>query len=320
MAELIRQTDEVRQRFRQAISQSERQRRGAAVSRMEERHPVIGSLLAPLAHLVLLDEDLRNWGKGQNGETKVARMLKRLPSPWCYMNDVVLERRPGEYMQVDHIAIGESCVAVIETKNWRGAIQGLRDVWKIKSKGVWHKVASSPSHQTAWHARAIRDHLSAMGYNIQVVAALVFIDPDWLRVTECGCPVFSDTRALRDHLLSIDMESGATPASCREVGETIAATFALRNVKAEPPHDVRQSQGEQQRKLVGEVATVQTDMPADPATQKQRDYVATLLTRADMKPSATRIDTLTKAEAQAVIDRLRFHREVPMPDGLTDDQ
>ncbi len=134
MAELLRQNDEVRRRFERAILQHESHRRSEAVHRMEKEHPVLGRVVAPLARLGLLDEDLRHWEKGQGGESKIARVLRRLPRPWCYLNDVVLERKPGEYMRIDHIAVGPDAVVAIETKNWRGAVRGYRDVWKIKSK------------------------------------------------------------------------------------------------------------------------------------------------------------------------------------------
>ncbi len=41
--------------------------------------------------------------------------------------------------------------------------------------------------------------------------------------------------------------------------------------------------------------------------------------RRRLKPVAARIDLLTRAEAQAVIDRLRFHREVRVPLGLPEE-
>lgn len=319
MAELIRQTAEVRQKFRRAIEQDERRRREESVDRLERKHPVLGTIIAPLANLVLFDEDLKKWNKGFDGESRVARTLRRLPSPWCYLNNIVLERKPDEYMQIDHIAVGPSGVAVIETKNWRGALQGTRDFWKVKSARGWSRVQKSPTRQAVWHARAVQRYLQALAVSVSVTPIVVFIDPDWLRHQECTCPVFGDVRSMRDHLLSQEGSPLLSPEQCKAVGESLAAAFSLYEL---PQHAPAEAAAAAPRK--------EPDLPLPPpashpeggaggrATPRQRTYVAQLLGAAGLQPVPSRLDLLTRAEAQAVIDRLRFRRDVDLPDGLVE--
>ena len=226
MAELIQQPIEVRKRFRRMISESERRRRELAVEKFERDIPVIGTLLAPLRNLALFDQDLRNGNRGDDGEGAVGRSLRRLPSPWCYLNNVVLEHKPGEFMQIDHIAVGPTVVVVIETKKWRGAILGDRDVFRVKFQGRWTRI-ESPTQQAKWHAQAIRRCLMAAGVPIEVTPVVVFVDPNWLRVQNCSCPVFHGTRELRRYLLSQETEQPPGAPSCRQIGETLAAATSI---------------------------------------------------------------------------------------------
>ncbi len=173
MAELIRQTDEGRQKFRRAIEEKERQRRAERVDRLEKSVPILGPALGPLANLVLWDKDNRNANTGYSGESRVARMLRGLPSPWHYLNDIVLERTPGKWMQIDHVAVGPHGVVAIETKNWHGAVRGYRDRWQLKSSRGWSSIASSPTKQAIWHANTLRRYLSAVGFNVPLQAVVV---------------------------------------------------------------------------------------------------------------------------------------------------
>jgi hypothetical protein len=229
------QRDDARRRFDRAILQQEKRRRGAVVERMKQEHPVLGTVLAPLAHLVLLDDDLRDWEKGQSGESGVSRMLKRLPKPWCYLDDVVLERKPDEFMQIDHIAVGPGGVVAIETKNWHGAVQGYKDVWKVKAHGTWQRVDVGPTRQAVWHAHALQAYLTGVGFPMRVAPVVVFVSPDWLRVDRCSCPVFSDVGALRDHLLSLDVGEEASPELYRDVARTISESYELDVTSASGP-------------------------------------------------------------------------------------
>lgn len=318
MAEQLRQPVEVRQKFRRLIAESEKQRRHAAAERVRDSVPLLGALLGPIANLVLFDEDLRHGNRGDDGEGAVARVLRSLPKHWRFLNDFVLERRENEFMQIDHIAVGPSTVVVIETKKWRGAILGKGDAWKVKSKGRWHSVETSPSKQATWHASAIRRHLASAGFDADVVPLVVFVEPDWLRVYGCPCAVVEGVRALRRHLLTLDPGEPEAPDDCRRIAEFLATAKALEGAAAGPPITEQPT-----RPVTASPSLRKPPSPAPlgrgAATGKQRDYVEQLLLAAGLRPSNAGLESLTRAQAQSVIDRLRFQRDVPLPAGLTAD-
>ena len=66
-----------------------------------------------------------------------------------------------------------------------------------------------------------------MGFCIRVAPVVVFVAPDWFRADECSCPVFSDTNALYDYFTSLGGSGEASEETCREVAQTISASFEL---------------------------------------------------------------------------------------------
>jgi len=132
VAERIYKTDDIREGFRRSAEEHERDRRAEHSRAVRAAHPFPGWLLDPVVNLVMFFDDLDTGEKGFRGERIVGRLLGCLPPPWCYLNDVVFDLGDQSFMQIDHIAAGPGVVAVIETKNWRGAVLGTKDDFRRK--------------------------------------------------------------------------------------------------------------------------------------------------------------------------------------------
>ncbi len=93
----------------------------ARAVRLEEQ---LASARAALAEherrVAALEEDLRRWRAGAEGERLVADELDQLAaSGWRVLHDVRWPGRP--VANLDHVAVGPGGVVVVDTKNWSRA-------------------------------------------------------------------------------------------------------------------------------------------------------------------------------------------------------
>lgn len=317
MATLVRQDPELRRTFHRLMEEAERRRRADRIDSVRVDHPIATALLAPVMRLMLWNEDMDKQWKGDSGESLVAKALRRLPEPWHYLNDVVLYREPDGYAQVDHIAVGPSGVYAVETKHWKGAILGNEDTWRIKEQGGRWKRVQSPTAQSQWHANRIRDHLLSHGVQVPVIPVTVFVDTDWVRWNNCTGLIYDGAGTLREALARTRGNSIGSKAECAQVAELIASS------RPEPANQGAPAMPPAQLALDPTPPTPQDGTPPRapqvpsseerPASEKQRAYARSLLDRARIPYREDRLDALSAKAAQAIIDRVRFHRDVPLP-------
>jgi len=345
-----------------------RRRRVDAVESFEQHHPVIGPLLSPFKAFQLWNHDADSSIKGDEGESDVARALRRLPNPWHYLNYLVYRREGERPLQVDHVAVGPPGGVVIETKKWAGAFRGHRDSWERKVGHGWVR-CESPTRQNRWHADHITRYLRSVGIAVPVHSAVVLVGASWVRENGCSGRVYAGVHELTRSLC--EMPNAGLPAQqCGAIARMLAriGTAGITSTSEggapgrEPPvgrredRSVRQAtpvltwrppQASQQgvarppvgtasqpsaartERAVGQTrpapATRSASSPerlaareragADtPATPKQREYARRLLTAAGVPFSPRRLEGLTRGEVQAVIDRLRFRQDKPLPD------
>lgn len=70
------------------------------------------------------DKEVHDLDAGSKGEAKVARLLAESLDNTHYLFNDLLLRNGFRAAQIDHLVIGPQGVFVIETKNWRGCIEG----------------------------------------------------------------------------------------------------------------------------------------------------------------------------------------------------
>ena len=114
--------------------------------------------------------------KGRRGERRVSRKLRSLKRKgYAVMNDVMLRRTDGKTTQIDHVVIGMGAIYAIETKNYRGVIDGARNQKKWTfGRGRNAKKFMNPLHQNYAHVKALEELLENAGEKIRVKSIVTF--------------------------------------------------------------------------------------------------------------------------------------------------
>ena len=99
--------------------------------------------------------------RGRIGESKVRKILLKLPAnEYISINDVLLHKDNGT-TQIDHIVVSPFGIFVIETKNMKGKIYGDERSKKWTKYSAGHKLTfMNPIHQNYGHIKALQNFLN----------------------------------------------------------------------------------------------------------------------------------------------------------------
>lgn len=195
MARVFTQTGGPKLTFLEQIADKQASREQTIRERVETATPTfLHWALKPLATGMVRTKHRQDHHKGVQGEFAVSlRLWARLPNTWTVINDVVLEFAQREYAQLDHIVIGPSCIFLIETKAWHGAVLLKNDQCFRKEAGRWIKT-SSPISQNRTHLRRFRQWYTVFGLPQPmppIEPIVVFTRTTWLRADRCSMPVMT---------------------------------------------------------------------------------------------------------------------------------
>ena len=136
----------------------------------------LGAVLAFSLFWALLRSVLGSaWFKGQRGERRVRRMLRRgLKAPsYLALHNVTLDA-PGGSTQIDHVVVSCFGIFVIETKNLRGHITGSeRQPQWTQTLGRHSFSFQNPLHQNYRHTQALVATLQVPPGQVHSVIAFV---------------------------------------------------------------------------------------------------------------------------------------------------
>ena len=200
---MLRQDKAIQDEFRKRILAKVQAEKEAMKERVDEVVPsFVAWALKPIFG-VAFDIQQDNFDrKGEGGELNVGLRLQLvLSKEWTVINDVVLEPKPEEFCQTDHIVIGPAGMFVIETKAWKGAFNGYKDRWRRKQGNRWVP-CHSPTKQNLRHVRLIKEwlvdvcRLDLPETDSWIKPLVVFTNSKWLKVKECSMPVFDGGLAL----------------------------------------------------------------------------------------------------------------------------
>lgn len=192
--------------------------------RIRSRHPKIGGLI-----LALSDEPQSTtaWARGAVGEEKLAQRLDGLAAQGVRL---LHDRRiPGTRANIDHIAVAQSGVFVIDAKRYRGRptlrveggilrprteklIVGTRDCAKLV-EGVAKQVG------------LVHDAVVALEHEVRVRGMLCFVEADWPLIG--GSFAISDIDVLwpKKAAEKLVAPGPLTPDLIAELHTVLAATF-----------------------------------------------------------------------------------------------
>jgi hypothetical protein len=188
---------EVKRAFREAIRRKVEAERLALNQRVDDNLPRLLAWIAkPLVNMDFQVTRAKWNAQGAGGEGTVSDALSFwLSKAYNVFDDVVLEVRPGEFIQLDHIVICTAGVFVLETKTWSGSIicgrRGCR-MWQGK-----HLVQldGNPISQNERHVRLLQEWMQTAVPQLRIDREnlhpiVVFKKLEKLKVEDdCGMPV-----------------------------------------------------------------------------------------------------------------------------------
>ena len=115
---------EVKEAFREAIRRKVELERLAMNQRVDDNLPRLLAWIAkPIVNMDFRATRAKWNAQGAEGEGTVSGALSWwLSRTYNVFDDVVLEVRPGGFIQLDHIVICPAGAFVLETKTWSGSI------------------------------------------------------------------------------------------------------------------------------------------------------------------------------------------------------
>jgi hypothetical protein len=188
---------EVQKAFREAIRRKVELERMAMNQRVDDNLP---RLLAWIAKPIVNREfraTRANWNEqGAEGEGAVSGALSWwLSKTYNFFDDVVLEVRPGEFIQLDHIVICPAGVFILETKTWSGSIICNRRGCRMWQGRHLVRLDGNPVLQNERHVRLLHEWMRTAVPELRMDREnlhpiVVFKKLEKLRVEDdCGMPV-----------------------------------------------------------------------------------------------------------------------------------
>ena len=144
--------------------------------------------------------------KGKTGEKLVAERLEIIDGYKHILNDIMLNDN-GKSRQIDHIAITEYGVYIIETKNYAGTIYGREtsNEWQQYLNGKCFKF-KNPIHQNYGHLQVVNYYIDDITQEIYSVIA--FIRRGKLKIDTTTPVIYEDQLAqyIRNHKKVLNSE------------------------------------------------------------------------------------------------------------------
>jgi len=191
------QDREAKEAFREAIRRKVEVEQLAMNQRVDDNLPRLLAWIAkPLVNMDFRATRAKWNAQGAGGEGTVSDALSFwLSKAYNVFDDVVLEVRPGEFIQLDHVVICPAGVFVLETKTWSGSVicnhRGCR-MWQGK-----HLVQldGNPVLQNERHIKLLYDWMRTAVPELHMdrehlYPIVVFKKLEKLKVEDdCGMPV-----------------------------------------------------------------------------------------------------------------------------------
>ncbi len=191
--------------------------------------PVIILVLALLSLAVFL-VFRKKYGilqSGVRGEETTLKILQKLPKDFTVLtNPVILNR--GITMELDFVAIGKNGVFIVESKNYRGILDGKtsKPNWKQikhdKNDRVYEKQISNPVKQSRRQCRRMEELFRDFDITANVYPILYFVDSRTeLKITDdanLNVPIFNSEESLLHY---IQNTKGRETVSDKELAKII---------------------------------------------------------------------------------------------------
>lgn len=164
---------------------------------------------------------------GRKGERQVSARLAKLPDDAIVLNDVHV-MAGSRSAQIDHMVISPKGIFVLESKRWRGRIEGdeRAAIWRQVRPDGRHVKLHNPVRQSQRHAEMLQAHLRSRGLERLDVRALLVSSIPGTRfsIAHRTVPIFEPDEVVR-HIETVVPERPLT----REEIEAVLAALDIRS-------------------------------------------------------------------------------------------
>jgi len=211
----------------------------------------MGTIIAYLTIITLLLSSLLRSGKkgkGRKGEKKVSSILRSLGKSGKYevLDDILVRKENGFTAQIDHVVVSEAGVFVVETKNYKGRIEGEPNgqEWIQDIKGHV-SFFENPLIQNRGHIAALKGLLSGTYPELKYLSLAVFPSRHLLKVDD---PRVVSRSELKGEISSHSVKS-LSPEEVDSISKMIrSANITSRKERRKHVRDAKRQQKQRKRK------------------------------------------------------------------------
>ena len=152
----------------------------------------------------------------------VRTVLKTLPADKYIVLNNVYFRRKRWSCQIDHLIISPYGIFSIETKNYRGVIEGNYTDKYLQRRVLWMKYKTySPIYQNYRHLQRLVEAFPLIEAKKNVLHSIVcFMPGGKIRIHGSGAAIICKLTSLRENLLSFD-KVVISQADCQAIAEAV---------------------------------------------------------------------------------------------------
>ncbi len=171
-AKVVKQDREIKKIFYERIKEKVEREKQNLKDKIDEEYPKILSwLVKGVAVASYNAKQSHDTSKGSGGEETISNTLWFwLPRNYRYFDDVALEPKKDEFIQIDHTIVNLKGIFLIEVKTWSGSFLASDREWKMKQGNKWASV-SNPTRQHKRHFELfnlwLKDNLPEIYPNIK---------------------------------------------------------------------------------------------------------------------------------------------------------
>ena len=152
------QNREILSMFDEVINLKQEKEKSEIVGNMRKKTIGLSWFMEPAIKSTLDEENFKKKISGNSGENSVDLSLWLwLPHSYNIFHSVVLNPTNNLFIQIDHLVVSNSGIFIIETKNWKGYVEGSEEEWRkiTKYRGL-EIMKNNPYKEQLFHAKIFK--------------------------------------------------------------------------------------------------------------------------------------------------------------------
>ena len=218
------QNKEISLSFNEKINLKQKTENNKTIGAFREKTFGLSWFMEPAMENSLNEGNFRKKLRGNAGEAMVAQALWFwLPASCNLFNNVVLKPVGDMFIQMDHLVISRKGIFIIETKNWKGFVEGNEEVWRKTTRWKGLEIMKNNPYKEQrfhekmfklWSKHNLREYYARIENH--VFPLIIFEGCEGLRVRG-SMPVYKGMRGAISYILGITKPNLFTAEEVAEI-------------------------------------------------------------------------------------------------------